>query len=163
MNRILTWKLAAATTPAVLVVLLLGAATGAVAALFGGTNNTDRPAASAQATADIPTDYLAWYQQAARDSCPRLPWTVLAGIGKVESDHGRSLLPGVHFGTNLAGAEGPLQFLPPTFNQYARPTPPGGANPPSPYDPPDAIWAAARMLYHNGANRGDLHAAVFAY
>jgi hypothetical protein len=38
------------------------------------------------------------------------------------------------------------------------------ANPPSPYDPTDAVYAAARDLCSNGAANGtDLTAAVFAY
>lgn len=41
------------------------------------------------ATDDIPLAYLAVYQDAAATRCPSLPWSVLAGIGKVESDHGR--------------------------------------------------------------------------
>ena len=44
---------------------------------------------SALALADIPASYLAWYMNAAQ-TCPGLPWAVLAGIGKAESDHGRS-------------------------------------------------------------------------
>ncbi|HEX5496352.1 MAG TPA: NlpC/P60 family protein, partial [Mycobacteriales bacterium] len=150
-----------AAAPVILIVVLLGAAAGAASALFGGGGG--QPAASADATSDIPPDYLGWYQHAAADACPGLPWTVLASVGKVESDHGRSMLPGVHVGTNLAGAKGPMQFLQTTFDHYATPVPPGGAVPPSPYDPRDAIWAAARMICANGANRGDLRAAVFAY
>ena len=65
-----------------------------------------------------PVDYPAvlpgLYLAAAR-TCPGLPWSVLAGIGKVESDHGRSDAPGVHSGANFAGAEGPMQFEPATF------------------------------------------------
>ncbi len=139
-------------------VVLLAAAVGAV---FGGGNAGLLP--SPVATASIPADYLAWYQQAAQ-GCPGLPWTVLAGIGQVESDHGRSTAQGVHSGANTAGAEGPMQFLPATFIQYADPVPPGGATPASPYDPADAIVAAARLLCANGA-RGtmDLPGAVFAY
>ena len=68
--------------------------------------------------ADIPPAYLALYMDAAQ-TCPGLPWGVLAGIGKVESDHGRSTAPGVHSGANYAGAEGPMQFEPATFAQYA--------------------------------------------
>ena len=42
--------------------------------------------------------------------------------------------------------------------------PPGGANPPSPYDPTDAVYAAARELCANGAENGaNLTAAVFDY
>ena len=67
---------------------------------------------SALARQDIPPSYLAWYMSAAQ-TCPGLPWSVLAGIGKVESNHGRSRLPGVQSGSNSAGAEGPMQFLPP--------------------------------------------------
>jgi cell wall-associated NlpC family hydrolase len=57
-----------------------------------------------------------------------------------------------------------MQFLPSTFVSYDQPVPPGGVNPPSPYDPTDAIYAAARMLCANGArNNTDIHAAIFAY
>ena len=45
-----------------------------------------------------------------------------------------------------------------------QPVPPGGANPPSPYDPTDAVYAAARLLCANGAANGaDLAGAVYAY
>ena len=121
------------------------------------------PPASAAATATIPPAMLALYQQAAA-TCPGLPWTVLAAIGTVESDNGRSNLPGVHAGANAAGAEGPMQFLPATFAAYAEPVPPGGAEPPSPYDPTDAVYAAARLLCANGGENGsDLAGAIFSY
>ena len=86
-----------------------------------------------------------------RRPVPGLPWTVLAAIGTVESDNGQSTLPGVHSGANAAGAEGPMQFEPATFAAYDEPVPPGGADPPSPYDPTDAVYAAARLLCANGA------------
>jgi len=107
---------------------------------------------------------LLLYQQAATAECPGLPWTVLAAVGKAESDHGRSALPGVHTGSNPAGAQGPMQFLPLVFNAYARPVPPGGADPPTPYDPADAVHAAARYLCATGAHTGtDIPAALYAY
>jgi cell wall-associated NlpC family hydrolase len=57
-----------------------------------------------------------------------------------------------------------MQFLPATFAEYAQPVPPGGADPPSPYDPTDAVFAAARLLCANGAARGaDIPGAIFAY
>ena len=92
-----------------------------------------------------------------------MPWQILAGIGTVESANDTSNLPGVHSGANFAGAEGPMQFEPATFAAYDTPVPPGGANPPSPYDPVDAVYAAARMLCANGAGSGDPRDAVFAY
>jgi hypothetical protein len=103
--------------------------------------------ASAFALGDIPAAYLAMYLAAA-PTCPKLSWQVLAGIGKVESDHGRSRAPGVHSGLNRAGCcAGPMQFNltngpPSTWDAYGR----GG----SPYDPGAAIPAAARKLCANG-------------
>ena len=106
---------------------------------------------------------LTLYEQAA-GTCPGLSWAVLAAIGTVESGNGTSNLPGVHSGANAAGAEGPMQFEPATFAAYDMPVPPGGASPPNPYDPTDAVYAAARYLCANGAGSGaTLTAAVFAY
>jgi hypothetical protein len=119
--------------------------------------------ATAAATARIPAAMLTLYQQAST-TCPGLPWTVLAAIGTVESDNGQSDAAGVHSGANPAGAEGPMQFEPATFAAYGLPVPPGGAIPPSPYDPIDAVYAAARLLCANGAQGGgDIASAVFAY
>jgi cell wall-associated NlpC family hydrolase len=110
----------------------------------------------------IPTAWLTLYQQAAA-TCPGLPWTVPAAIGTTESDNGRSTSPGVWSGANSAGAEGPMQFEPATFAEYAT-VGPGGARPPSPYDQVDAIYTAAHMLCANGAgSSATLRAAVFAY
>jgi cell wall-associated NlpC family hydrolase len=121
------------------------------------------PSASNTATSKIPPAMLTLYQEAAA-SCPGLPWTILAAIGTVESDNGQSELAGVHSGANAAGAEGPMQFEPATFAAYDQPVPPGGASPPSPYDPTDAVFAAARLLCADGAAGGaDLSAAVYAY
>jgi len=158
------------------VVLLAGAATAGVTALLtptgtgtGGGVGTGLPAGSggwepaAASASSIPAGYLALYQHAAT-SCPGLGWTVLAAIGTVESDNGQSAAPGVHSGANNAGAQGPMQFEPATFAAYARPVPAGGADPPSPYDPVDAIYAAARYLCASGAAGGrDLPGAIYAY
>ncbi len=57
-----------------------------------------------------------------------------------------------------------MQFEPNTFAAYDQPVPPGGAGPPSPYDPTDAVFAAARLLCADGAAGGaDLSGAVYAY
>lgn len=130
-----------------------------IAAALGGEPTTT----GVTAAAAIPADYLDLYQQAA-STCPGLPWQLLAAIGTVESGNGTSTLPGVHSGANPAGAEGPMQFEPATFAEYALPVPAGGADPPSPYDPVDAIYAAARDLCANGARNGvDLPGAVYSY
>jgi hypothetical protein len=120
---------------------------------------------SRAATADIPAAYLTLYRRAA-PRCPKLSWTVLAAIGKVESDHGRARLPGVRSGWNHAGAAGPMQFgigKGPAGNAWAR----FGRDHDhdghtSVYDPGDAIPAAARYLCDAGAPRR-LDAALYAY
>jgi cell wall-associated NlpC family hydrolase len=120
---------------------------------------------SAQAQRDIPAAYLPLYQAAA-DSCPGLPWSVLAAIGKVESNHGRSTAPGVTAGANFAGAAGPMQIgiggkAGNTFAGYAVDADGGGADV---YNPADAVFTAANYLCRNGAERGaDVAKAVFAY
>jgi hypothetical protein len=86
----------------------------AAVALLGITylNDNVLPAsASGEASADpIPPAYLALYEQAA-NTCPSLDWSLLAAVGKVETNHGRAKMAGVLSGANSAGAEGPMQFL----------------------------------------------------
>ena len=102
--------------------------------------------ASEAALADVPSRYLAVYVTAA-EACPALTWQVLAAIGKVESDHGRSSAPGVLSGVNRFGCcAGPMQFNlrngpPSTWDTWGR----GNV-----YDPADAIPAAARKLCGDG-------------
>ncbi|MFF9897753.1 NlpC/P60 family protein [Streptomyces longispororuber] len=154
---------AVGATATALLLLLVAVAAGASSLLSASLGGLSRP--SSTALADIPADYLALYRRAAT-TCPGLDWSVLAAIGKIETDHGRSPLPGVRRGVNYAGARGPMQFLTPTFAQVIarHPPPPGGARPPSPYNPHDAIHSAAAYLCDSGARGGsNLRAAVFAY
>jgi hypothetical protein len=142
------------------VFLVLGLmALGLSTAMVGGG------APSQDAQRDIPPQLLPVYQTAA-DSCPGLPWSVLAAIGKVETDHGRSTAPGVRSGANFAGAAGPMQIgvggkAGNTFAAYAVDADGGGADV---YNPVDAIFTAASYLCANGANKGaNVAGAVFAY
>jgi cell wall-associated NlpC family hydrolase len=144
----------------VLVVMVVAiAAVAGLAALVGqgSTMSSSSVTPSAQALADIPPDYLRTYQAAAA-TCPGLAWTVLAGIGEAETGQGRNTQ------VSSAGAEGPMQFEPATFLEYDEPVPPGGVNPPTPFDPVDAIYAAARLLCANGARGGtDVSGAIYTY
>lgn len=139
----------AAVAGLVLIAAVAGAGAGGLLAPFG----TSRP--GARALADIPARYLSLYANAAT-TCPGLDWPVLAAVGKVETDHGRSPLPGVHSGANSAGARGPMQFLLPTFADVVarHPALRRGPRAPSPYDPDDAIPAAAAYLCDSGARNG---------
>jgi len=119
------------------------------------------------ARADIPPGYLRLYQQAAARWCPGLPWSVLAAVGKVESDHGRARLPGVRSGANRAGAAGPMQLgirgrAGRTWQRYRTDGNHDGRR--SVYDPADATATAARYLCAHGAARpGGLRRALYAY
>lgn len=82
----------------------------------------------------LPT-LLEHYHSAA--GAERLDWTYLAAINFIESDFGRSL------GPSSAGAAGPMQFLPGTWQDFGN----GGDI----MSPRDSIAAAARFLAARGA------------
>lgn len=112
---------------------------------------------STTTTGDIPATYATLYKTA--PLCPGLDWTVLAAVGKIETNHGRSPLPGVHSGTNSAGAAGPMQFLAGTWRATRKRHPDIG---PNIYDPAHAIPAAAHLLCDSGAS-ASIRKALFAY
>jgi hypothetical protein len=163
-------KLAIGVPVAVLLVVGL-LVTGLATRIIGGGTP------SAGAMADIPPAYLALYQRAA-DTCPGLPWPVLAAIGKKETNHGRLNAAGVWSRANFAGAAGPMQFgiggkagntwggapvrqVPPNLKYGMDGNGDGIANV---YDPADAIFSAAGYLCANGGGQGgDLTRAIFAY
>jgi hypothetical protein len=142
--------MAVAVAPIGLAITVVATATGAQ------LSSTPTPTA----TNDIPSDLLAAYPDAAA-SCP-LPWEVLAAIGKIESDHGRSDEPGVRSGANSSGAMGPMQFLPTTWAAYGVDA--DGDHRADVYDSIDSIWGAARYLCANGAGNAEtLRTAIWAY
>ncbi len=115
---------------------------------------------SATAVAGIPAVYLSLYERAgARYG---IDWTILAGIGKVECDHGRDPDPSCtkEGAVNSAGAGGPMQFLASTFATYGVSA--EGAGRPDRWNPADAIFSAANYLRASGAP-GDYKKAIFAY
>ncbi|MFG2085575.1 MULTISPECIES: NlpC/P60 family protein [unclassified Spirillospora] len=116
-----------------------------------------QPEAAGDAQA-IPSNYLDLYRKAGEKY--RIPWNVLAAVGKVETDHGRSTLPGVSSGENYAGAGGPMQFLAATFKSFAVDGNEDGRK--DRYDPEDAIPSAANYLKHSGAP-DRMRTAIFAY
>jgi hypothetical protein len=125
----------------------------------GGPSGTT-VAPSAEARADIPPSYLALYMQAAARF--GLDWTILAGIGRVECDHGRDPAPSctVEGQLNYAGAGGPAQFLVSTWQRYGISA--AGQGPPDMWRPSDAIFSMANYLRACGAP-GDYPEAIYAY
>ncbi|HYM56019.1 MAG TPA: lytic murein transglycosylase, partial [Solirubrobacteraceae bacterium] len=83
-----------------------------------------------------------------------IPWQVLAAINEVETDYGRDL------SVSSAGAEGWMQFLPATWVQYGVDANGDGLK--DPYNPADAIFAAARYLRAAGGD-ANIRAGVYSY
>ena len=112
------------------------------------------------ARVDIPPLYLALYMQAAARF--GLDWAILAGIGRVECDHGRDPAPSctVEGQLNSAGAGGPAQFLVSTWQRYGISA--TGQGTPDMWNPADAIFSMANYLHASGAP-GDYRQAIFAY
>lgn len=115
---------------------------------------------SALTRGDIPPMYLRLYEAAARRY--GLDWAVLAGIGKVECDHGRDPDPSCWRvgAVNAAGAGGPMQFLATTWSSFG--VDGNGDRQVNRWDPADAIYSAAHYLRASGAP-GDYQRAIFAY
>jgi len=86
-----------------------------------------------------------WYAEGRRRS--GVSWQVLAAVNFVESDFGRMRE------TSVAGAQGPMQFMPSTWASYGR----GDV-----HDPHAAILAAARFLRAAGA-LADERGALYRY
>ncbi|HEY3959384.1 MAG TPA: lytic murein transglycosylase [Solirubrobacteraceae bacterium] len=100
----------------------------------------------------IPPFLLPIYQAAG--TAYGIPWQVLAAINEVETDYGRDL------SVSSAGAEGWMQFLPAEWEQYGVDANGDGFK--DPYNPADAIFAAARYLRAAGGDQ-NIKAAVFSY
>jgi membrane-bound lytic murein transglycosylase B len=83
-----------------------------------------------------------------------VPWQILAAINEIETDYGTDL------SVSTAGAVGWMQFMPTTWLQYGVDALNAGYA--DPYNPVDAIFAAARYLRAAGAAT-DLRAAILAY
>ncbi|GAA2808438.1 lytic transglycosylase domain-containing protein [Kribbella solani] len=164
--------------------------------LTGTTDGTVKPIPGAIGdTSGIPGTVLAAYQKAARDLATSMPgchitWPLLAGIGKVESDHagggkvdangntrGKILGPVLNGGPGMAAiadtdqgvydgnttwdrAVGPMQFIPSTWKTYGADGNGDGVK--DPHNVFDAARAAGDYLCAGGANLSDPQGLVQA-
>ena len=134
-----------------------------------------QPPVSPQARDSIPANYLTLFQRMGKKY--GVPWVVLAGIGEVESEDGRTTLPGVHSGSNAFGAAGPMQIgiggasgnnwggapvHPASEHVNGVATDGDGDGIASVYDPADAIAGAAKYLLEHGVT-DSVPDAIFAY
>jgi cell wall-associated NlpC family hydrolase len=140
-----------------------------------GTVTTAQPPVSMQASDSIPANYLGLFKSVGARY--KVPWVVLAGIGKIESDDGRTTLPGVRSGSNAFGAAGPMQIgiggastntwggapVHPADEQVSGVATDGnGDGVASVYEPADAIAGAAKYLLEHGILTS-VPNAIFAY
>ncbi len=127
---------------------LVAGQAGAAAAAFASS------AASIQALGfyRIPLFLLPIYKAAAVQY--GVPWQILAAINEIETDYGTDQ------SVSTAGAVGWMQFMPATWLQYGVDALDAGYA--DPYNPVDAVFAAARYLRAAGA-ASNLHAAILAY
>ena len=176
---------AVAGTAALLTAVLTGPvvmfASGGLLAISGTSCTTSsggaetQPTASQDARNSIPASYLALFRSIGAQY--GVPWVVLAGIGKVESDDGQTTLPGVHSGANAFGAAGPMQIgvagaagnewggapvHPASEPVNGVATDANGDGVASVYEPADAIAGAAKYLLAHGVLT-NVPQAIFAY
>jgi hypothetical protein len=100
----------------------------------------------------VPIFLLPIYQAAGTQYGVR--WEVLAAINEIETDYGRNL------NVSYAGALGWMQFIPSSWRAYGVDANQDGVK--DPYNPVDAIFAAARYLDAAGYSQ-DPREAIFAY
>ena len=81
-------------------------------------------------------------------------WEILAAINEIETDYGRNL------NVSSAGALGWMQFIPSSWRAYGTDANKDGKK--DPYNPVDAIFAAARYLKAAGYEQ-DVRRSIFAY
>lgn len=127
-----------------------------IALAFGGAaGGCGAPAAAAGKVDGVPARLVPIYQKAAaRYGLGARGPAILAAINWEETGFGTNL------GVSSAAAEGWMQFLPSSWDAFGVDGDGDGRK--DPYDPWDAIFAAARLLRYSGAP-ADWHGAIFSY
>lgn len=160
---------------AALALLLCGAASAAGPGELGtfvvvGSSPSGLPSAdvpNAEGELSLPPDYTVRATQPVSRSFAELqalwqragaaygiPWQILGAINKIETNFGQNM------GPSSAGAVGWMQFMPSTWLRWGVDA--SGDGVADPWNPEDAVYAAARYLAAAGG-RTDIHRGVFAY
>jgi hypothetical protein len=127
----------------------------AAALIVGGGSSCGGGEAVGALSDKVPKRLVPIYQQAAaKYGLGEQGPSILAAINWVETGFGTNL------GVSSAAAEGWMQFLPSSWEAFG--VDGNGDGRKDPYNPWDAIFAAARLLRASGAP-GDWHGAIFSY
>lgn len=102
----------------------------------------------------IPAAYATDYKGAAAKY--GLPWSILAGIGMIETGHGHTI------STNPTGAAGPMAFTPAAWATYGV-LAPGHTGAPNRLDPADAIYSAGNLVHQLVQQKGSIENALLQY
>jgi hypothetical protein len=127
----------------------------AAALVVGGGSSCGGGEAVGALSDKVPKRLVPIYEQAAaKYGLGEQGPSILAAINWVETGFGTNL------GVSSAAAEGWMQFLPSSWEAFG--VDGNGDGKKDPYNPWDAIFAAARLLRASGAP-GDWHGAIFSY
>lgn len=156
------WKLAVAAVVVAVPALMLGGFFMAASGASVASGSEEECRVVGDEGGEVPANYVPWLEKAAtKYKLGARGFSIVAGIHYVESDFGRSPLPGVAPGSeNSAGAMGPGEFLQASWEMYGQDADGDGVK--DVYGIPDSIYGTANYLRHSGAPK-DWHAAIFAY
>ena len=140
-------EVAALVPPALRPVVEANVSAGREIKVLNGPIEEGRPLPKWRIVPPEPAAVLLAHYKAAAEATG-VPWSYLAAIHLIETRMGRIQ------GDSVAGAQGPMQFIPSTWEAYGM----GG----DPQDPRDAIPAAANLLSDTGAPE-DYASALHAY
>lgn len=140
----------------ILIAFVIGIAAAAGGSGSCGGGGGEGEAVAGTLSGGVPKELAPIYQAAAAKYGlgPKGP-AMLASINFNETSFGTNMN-----NTSGSGAEGWMMFMPETWATYGVDA--NGDGKKDPYDPEDAIFAAARYLRASGAP-GDWHEAIFAY
>ncbi|QSO52791.1 lytic murein transglycosylase [Alicyclobacillus curvatus] len=151
-RKLILWVMGLLGVWGIVIVLLLFLLLLITLGVIISSRDNPLPFSSGTAVEPIPPELVPIYHAAGAKY--HVPWAILAGINRVETNFGRDL------SVSSAGAIGWMQFEPATWAAYGVDA--DGDGQVDPYDPIDAIFSAANYLSANDARKNP-YQAVFQY